>query len=54
MKTDHFRGDVQSDLNVRASRFVTEYPADTIPKDRDMEDWWDRRAGGWTPDKIAV
>ena len=51
MKTDYFRGDVKPDSYVHTSRLVTEYPAET---DRDMEDWWDRRAGGWTPDKIAV
>jgi hypothetical protein len=54
MKTNYFGGDVQSDLNVYTGHLLKEYPAESITKKRDMEDWWDRRAGGWTPDKIAV
>ena len=50
MKTIFFWGDVQSDSNVYAGHFTNwllkGYPAETITKERDMEDWWDRRAGG--------
>jgi hypothetical protein len=58
MKTNYLWVDEQSDSNVSTGHFTNwllkGYPAESIPKERDMEDWWDRRAGGWTPDKIAV
>jgi hypothetical protein len=27
-------------------------PADCITEEPEMEEWWDRRGGGWSPDKI--
>jgi hypothetical protein len=29
-------------------------PVECITEERDLEDWWERRAGGWNPDQIGV
>ena len=34
--------------------FFKEYPAFLGMRVQETEDWWDRIAGGWSPDKIAV
>ena len=35
-------------------RLFKEYPAYSGIRVEETEDWWDRIAGGWSPDKIAV
>jgi hypothetical protein len=55
MKTN-VKGKVQSDLYTGRfkSHLLKENPIESIRKEQETEDWWDRRAGGWTPDKITV
>ena len=40
-------------LSNMTDRFFKEYPAESIIREREMEDWWDRIAGGWSPDKLT-
>ena len=35
------------------NQFSKEFPAESITREREMEDWWDRIAGGWSPDKLT-
>jgi hypothetical protein len=33
--------------------FFKEFPDESITREREMEDWWDHIAEGWSPDKLT-
>jgi hypothetical protein len=35
------------------NQFFKAFPAESITKEREMEDWWDHIAGGWSPDMLT-
>jgi len=35
------------------NEFFKEFPAESVTRKREMEDWWDHIAGGWSPDKLT-
>jgi len=35
------------------NQFSGEFPAEYVERGREMEDWWDHVAGGWSPDKVT-
>jgi len=35
------------------NQFFREFPAESVTREREMEDWWDHIAGGWSPDKLT-
>ncbi len=34
-------------------QFFKEFPAESVTREREMEDWWDHIAGGWSPEKLT-
>ena len=34
------------------NQFFKEFPAESMTRDREMEDWWNHIGGGWSPDKL--
>jgi len=52
MENKDFFGILQSDLHTFVEQLTKQlsgnYPAELSARRQEMDDWWDRRAGGWS------
>jgi hypothetical protein len=52
MENMDFLGNLQSELHAFIEQLTRQlsrdYPAELSTRRQEMDDWWDRRAGGWS------